>query len=141
MKRQLATHKRILKVRETLRRVAIGRAMDARGQLEGLEQRSSQLSKLRLTMFENMNCAEGHLLAARMELGHRLIGADNQVSLAVVDARQAVAEKDRQTIAAHIERDAMRKLIERRSAGLEKESERRIAAFPRAGKPRKQRQE
>jgi len=128
MKQQLATQRRILKVRETLRRVAIGRAMDAQSQLENLETRSDQLVELRKAIFDNLDCDEGQSLAARMELGHRLVGADDQMSLAVANARQAVADKDRQRVAAHVERDAMRNLVERKTAAMTKMKDMKIAA-------------
>lgn len=128
MKQQLATQKRILKVRETLRRVAIGRAMDAQSELETLEIRSSQLVELRKAIFNNLDCGEGQSLAARMELGHRLVGADDQMSLAVTNARQAVADKDRQRVAAHVERDAMRHLVQRKAAAMAKLKDQKIAA-------------
>lgn len=128
MKRKLNTPRRILKVRETLRRVAIGRATEAQSRLHSLEQKSDHLSSLRATMFDNEDCSAAQSLAARMELGHRLIGAGDQVSRAVVDARQSVAEQDRQRIAAHLDRDVMREFVARKTAGLELENDRKIAA-------------
>ncbi len=139
MKRQLNTPRRILKIRETLRKAAIGRAMEADARVQSLEKQSSHLNGLRLTMFDNADCSAAQSLAARMELGNRLLGAGEQVDRAVSDARQALEEQDRQRIAAHMDRDVMRRFVERKTAGLEQERDRRNAAnlpFRRSRKPR-----
>ncbi|SIN62905.1 hypothetical protein SAMN02745824_1147 [Parasphingorhabdus marina DSM 22363] len=139
MKRQLSTPRRILKIRETLRKAAIGRAMAADAQVQSLEKQSTNLNSLRLTMFENADCSAAQSLAARMELGNRLLGAGEQVERAVTDARQAAAEQDRQRIAAHLDRDVMQRFVERKAAGLEQQQDRRNAAnlpFRRFRKPR-----
>lgn len=128
MKRQLATPRRILKIRETLRKAAIGRAMEAEAQLQSLERQSDSLNSLRLTMFDNADCSAAQSLAARMELGNRLLGAGDHVDRAVVDARQAAAEQDRQRIAAHVDRDVMRRFVNRKTAGLEQDQDRKTAA-------------
>ena len=77
MKRQLSTPRRILKIRETLRKAAIGRAMAADAHVQSLEKQSTNLNSLRLTMFDNADCSAAQSLAARMELGldlSRLLG-------------------------------------------------------------------
>ncbi|MEO0441177.1 MAG: hypothetical protein AAF067_09905 [Pseudomonadota bacterium] len=139
MKRQLTTPRRILKIRETLRKAAIGRAMEADAQVQSLEKQSTNLNSLRLTMFDNADCSAAQSLAARMELGNRLLGAGEQVKRAVMEAQQAAAEQDRQRIAAHLDRDVMQRFVERKAAGLEQEQDRKSAAnlpFRRSRKPR-----
>ena len=139
MKRQLSTPRRILKIRETLRKAAIGRAMAADAHVQSLEKQSTNLNSLRLTMFDNADCSAAQSLAARMELGNRLLGAGEQVERAVTDARQAAAEQDRQRIAAHLDRDVMQRFVERKAAGLEQQQDRKNAAnlpFRRSRKPR-----
>ncbi|MEO1045866.1 MAG: hypothetical protein AAFX04_10535 [Pseudomonadota bacterium] len=126
-----ASRKRILDVREKQMRVAMGHAAVAQHHEAELTSNRDRLRLLCASTYETLDCDTGHSLHAQMELGQRLLRAEDALHTALDTARQKLAEAERQRTAARVDREAAQKLM----AKAERESEdaeiRKQAMMPR----------
>ncbi|MEZ5709271.1 MAG: hypothetical protein R3E02_07795 [Blastomonas sp.] len=131
MSARLKSWKRVLAVRETQCRIAIGDAVNAQRAEATLEHNAARLKKLQQAAYQTDDCASGSALHAQLELGQRLLQANNEIDNALTRARQNLARAERQRTAAYIERETTGKLLDRTRMDISETAERKAAAMPR----------
>ncbi|MEM1132568.1 MAG: hypothetical protein AAGH53_06515 [Pseudomonadota bacterium] len=132
MNRRRASRKRILQVREMQMQLAIGNAAEAQHHENELKANRDRLRQLCAQTYETQQCDMGRNLHAQMELGQRLLRAEEALEKALSDARQKLAEAERQRTAARIDREAAQKLMAQAERESEDEETRKQAMMPRA---------
>lgn len=113
MSARVKNWKRIVNVREVQCQAAIGDALAAQRAEAVLQNNAERLRRLCETVHQSDHCRLGADLHAQLELGQRLVQADREISDALSQARQKLAQAERQRTAAYIDREASTKLFEK----------------------------
>jgi len=130
MSGKLKTWRRVRDVRETQCQLAISAAMAAQQAEATLEHNAQRLKRLRQHAGDTSHCATGAALHAQLELGQRLMRADDEIAAALERARQHLAHTERQRAAAYIERETSGKLLGRALDTQAEIERRKLAATP-----------
>lgn len=138
MTQKRTSRQRILQVREKQMRVAIGHAAEAQHHKAELKNNRDRLRALCASTYETLECDTGRAIHAQMELGQRLLRAEDALENALHGARQKLAEAERQRTAARVDREAAQKLMVKARRESEDDEVRKLAMLPRHKRPKTQ---
>lgn len=120
MKQRVRGLRRVLKVRDTQKRMQERALLRAGNHYAGLESNAQRIRNLHNETHQGEVAGTAGLLAARMELSDRLLVASHVVEVSVRDARQELAAAERQNLAARAIHDGTEKLLHSRISILRK---------------------
>ncbi len=125
MKRRVKGLRRVLKVRETQKRLKERALLRAGSHCTSLENNAQRLRHLHAETHESDAAESADLLAAKMELSDRLMEASHVVAISVEAARQDFARVERQSFAARAIHDGTERLLKSKVSQLRKMENRR----------------
>lgn len=120
MKRRVRGLQRVLKVRETQKRLKERELVRASSHCASLENNAQRIKRLHAETHHNDAMGTADLFAARMELSDRLLEASRSVAVSMGVARQDFARAERQNFAARAVRDGTEKLLRSKVSVLRK---------------------
>lgn len=132
MNTKSASRRRILNVREMQMQLAINEAAQAQHHEQELQTNAERLRRLCAATYETAKCDIGSDLSSQLELGQRLMRAENSLKTALETARQKLAEAERQRLAARIDREAAQKLRAKADHEAVQSEERKQSMMPQA---------
>lgn len=130
MNKTTRSRQRILSVRNMQRTIATGRASEARKATENLQMNAQQLAMLRAQAFQTQHCTMAQDMQANMELGSRLIKANEQLTHALNNAKKNQEKAEKVRISAWIDHKAAGKLLDKAKYYEQVAEERKIAELP-----------
>lgn len=139
MNQRRASRRRILDVREKQMRLAIGHAAEAQHHENQLQINRDRLRTLCAATYETQECDMGRNLHSQMELGQRLLRAEDALQTALASARQKLAEAERQRTAARVDREAAQKLMIKADRESEDAEIRKQSMMPQPRSPKNRR--
>ena len=125
MKRRVKGLKRVLKVRETQKRLQERALQRASNHCSSLENNAQRISRLHAETHESDPVPIADLFSAKMELSDRLLDASHVVAVSVQVARQDFARAERQNFAARAVHDGTERLLQSKLSLLRKMENRR----------------
>lgn len=120
MKQNVRGLRRVLKVRDTQKRMKERALMQAGNHYAGLENNAQRIRMLHSETHQGQVGGTARFLAATMELSDRLLHASHVVEISVRDARQELAAAERQNLAAQAIHDGTEKLLNSKVSTLRK---------------------
>ena len=120
MKRRVRGRQRVLKVRETQKRLKESALVRANSHCVSLENNVQRIKKLHAETHHIEVTGTAHLFAAKMELSDRLLEATRSVAASAGVARQDFARAERQNFAARALHDGTEKLLKSKVSVLQK---------------------
>lgn len=120
MKRRVKGLQRVLKVRETQKRLKERELLRASSHCASLENNAQRIKKLHAETHHIDATGTADLFAAKMELSDRLLEASRSVAVSVGAARQDFARAERQNFAARAVHDGTEKLLKSKVSVLRK---------------------
>jgi hypothetical protein len=130
MTRKSASRQRILKVREMQMQLAINQASQAQHHEQEIKTNSERLRQLCMATYETAKCNISSDLSSQLELAQRLMRAESSLKTALENARQKLAEAERQRLAARIDREAAEKLRAKADHEEQQGAERKQSMMP-----------
>ncbi len=112
MKRKVKGLQRILKVRETQKKLKESALAKAGSHCATLEHNAQRIKNLHSETQSDVKAEAADMLAARMELSGRLLDAERSIERSMVTARQDFAHAERQNIAAQSTYEGTEKLLQ-----------------------------
>jgi hypothetical protein len=112
MKRKVRGLKRILKVRDTqkkLKEIALAKASN---HCVALEHNANRIRNLQNEALSDTEAINADMLSARMELSGRLVDAERSIEASIETARQDFAHAERQNLAARTTYEGTEKLLQ-----------------------------
>lgn len=125
MKRRIRGLKRVLKVRETQKRLQERALMQAGSHCALMENNAQRIRSLHAETHQSEAAATAGLLAAKMEISDRLLEASHVIDISVEAAMQKLAAAERQNLAAQAIHDGTEKLLKSKVSMLRKHEVRR----------------
>lgn len=125
MRRRVKGLQRVLKVRETQKRLKERAMMRASSHCASLENNAQRIRNLHAETHHTEATGTADLFAAKMELSDRLLKASDIVAASVGAARQDFATAERQNFAARAVHDGTEKLLQSKLSVLRKMENRR----------------
>ena len=125
MRRQVRGLARVLKVRETQKRLQERALLRASSHCASLENSARRIKHLHAETHHEDLGETADLLSAKMELSDRLLEASRVVAVSVEAARQDYATAERQSFAARATHDGTEKLLKSKRSVLRKVENRR----------------
>ena len=111
MKRKVKGLQRILKVRDTQKKLKELALAKAHNHCAVLEHNKSRIKKLHTETLSNVEAVDADMLSARMELSGRLVDAERSIEASIETARQDFAHAERQNLAARTTYESTEKLF------------------------------
>ncbi|GAA0466936.1 hypothetical protein GCM10009096_04550 [Parasphingorhabdus litoris] len=111
MKRKVKGLQRILKVRDTQKKLKESALAKAGNQCAILEQNASRIRNLQNETLSGVEAIDADMLSARMELSERLVDAERSIEASMETARQDFAHAERQNLAARTTYEGTEKLL------------------------------
>ncbi|MEP3227119.1 MAG: hypothetical protein ABJO01_14165 [Parasphingorhabdus sp.] len=103
---------RILKIRDTQKRLKENALAKAGNHCAALEHNASRIRNLQTDVQAGVEAIPADMFAARMELTERLIDAEQTLSVSIETARQDFAHAERQNLAARTTYESTEKLLQ-----------------------------
>ena len=100
MKRRMKGLQRILKVRDTQKRLKETALQKAGNHCAALKHSATRIKHLHAETLSHGITEQADMLAAKMELADRLVDAQHKMDVSIETARQEFADAERQNIAA-----------------------------------------
>jgi len=111
MTRKVKGLQRILKVRDTQKKLKEIALTKAGNHCAALEHNVSRIRKLHTETLSDVEAVDADMLSARMELSGRLVDAERSIEASIETARQDFAHAERQNIAARTTFESTEKLL------------------------------
>lgn len=112
MKRKVKGLQRILKVRDTQKKLKEMALAKAGKHCATLEHNASRIRKLHIETLSDVEAVSADTLSARMELSGRLVDAERSIEASIETARQDFAHAERQNLAARTTYEGTEKLLQ-----------------------------
>lgn len=120
MKRRMKGLHRILKVRDTQKKLKETALQKASNQCSALQHSATRIKNLQLETLSHADADTVDMLAAKMELVGRLADAERKMEMSIETARQEFAHAERQNIAARATYEGTEKLLESKRKQMQK---------------------
>ncbi len=120
MKRHVRGLRRVLKVRDTQKRLKERALIQAGSHCASLENNAQRIKSLHAETHKDELAVTADLFAAKMELSDRLLEASCVIDVSVEAARQTLAAAERQNIAAQAIHDGTERLLKSKVSILRK---------------------
>jgi len=120
MKRRMKGLQRILKVRDTQKKLKETALQKASNQCSALKNSATRIKNLQFETLSHADAENANLLSAKMELVGRLVDAERKIELSIETARQDFAHAERQNIAARATYEGTEKLLNSKRKKLQK---------------------
>ena len=120
MRRRVKGLQRVLKVRDTQKRLKERALMQAGSHYALMENNAQRIKNLHIETHQSGVAVTAGLLAAKMELSDRLLDASHVVEASVQSAMQSLAAAERQNFAAQAIHDGTEKLLNAKLSLLRK---------------------
>lgn len=111
MKRRMKGLQRILKVRDTQKKLKEAALQKAGNHVSALENSATRIKYLQTETLAQDRGGSASQLSAKMELAGRLINAECKMEVSIESARQEFAYAERQNLAARLTYDGTEKLL------------------------------
>ncbi len=111
MKRKVKGLQRILKVRDTQKKLKEMALAKAGNHCAALEHNADRIRKLQIESLSDVQAVNADMLSARMELSGRLVDAERSIEASMEKARQDFAHAERQNLAARTTYEGTEKLL------------------------------
>lgn len=111
MKRKVRGLKRILKVRDTQKKLKEIALVKAGNHCVALEHNANRIRNLQNEALSDTEAINADMLSARMELSGRLVDAERSIEASIETARQDFAHAERQNLAARKTFESTEKLL------------------------------
>ncbi len=111
MKRRMKGLSRILKVRDTQKKLKETALQKASNHCSALQHSATRIKNLQLETLSHADADNVDMLSARMELAGRLADAERKMEISIETARQEFAHAERQNIAARASFEGTEKLL------------------------------
>lgn len=111
MKRRMKGLQRILKVRDTQKKLKETALQKASNHCSALQQSATRIKNLQTETLSHAEADSVDMLSAKMELVGRLADAERKMELSIETARQEFAYAERQNIAARASYEGTEKLL------------------------------
>ncbi|MEH6756223.1 MAG: hypothetical protein V7676_01780 [Parasphingorhabdus sp.] len=111
MTRKVKGLQRILKVRDTQKKLKESALAKANNHCVALEHSASRIRSLQTETLSHAQAIDVDMLSARMELSGRLVDAERSVEASMITARQDFAHAERQNLAARTSYEGTEKLL------------------------------
>lgn len=111
MKRRMKGLQRILKVRDTQKRLKETALQKAGNHCAALKHSATRIKNLHAETLSHGIAEQADMLAAKMELAERLVDAQQKMDVSIETARQEFAHAERQNIAAQSTYEGTDKLL------------------------------
>ncbi|GAB5486463.1 MAG: hypothetical protein Pars2KO_00330 [Parasphingorhabdus sp.] len=120
MKRRVKGLQRILKVRDTQKKMKETALQKASNQCFALEHSVTRIKNLQMETMSQSDADNVDMLSARMELIGRLTDAERKMEISIETARQEFARAERQNIAARAVYEGTEKLLNSKQKKMKK---------------------
>lgn len=120
MKRRMKGLQRILKVRDTQKKLKETALQKASNQCSALKHSATRIKNLQLETLTHAEADDVDMLSAKMELVGRLADAERKMEISIETARQEFAHAERQNIAARATYEGTEKLLESKRKKIRK---------------------
>lgn len=111
MKRKVKGLQRILKVRDTQKKLKESALAKASNHCAALEHNANRIRNLQTDTLSGFKRIDVDMLSAQMELSGRLVDAERSIEASIETARQDFAHAERQNLAARTTYDGTEKLL------------------------------
>lgn len=111
MKRKVKGLQRILKVRDTQKKLKESALAKAGNHCVTLEHNATRIKNLQTETLSDVEAISVDMLSARMELSGRLVHAERSIEASIETARQVFAHAERQRLAARTTYEGTEKLL------------------------------
>lgn len=125
MKRRVKGLRRVLKVRDTQKRLKERAVMQAGNHYASMEKNARRIRALHAETHESDAAVTADIFASKMELSDRLLEATRMVEASVQTARQNLAAAERQNFAAQAMHDGTERLLKSKVSTLRKTASRK----------------
>ncbi|WP_422344393.1 hypothetical protein [Parasphingorhabdus sp.] len=112
MKRKVKGLQRILKVRDTQRKLKESALAKAGNHCATLQHNADRIRVLQTDILSDVEAIGADMLSARMELSGRLVDAERSIEASMETARQEFADAERQNLAARTSYESTEKLLQ-----------------------------
>ncbi len=112
MKRKVKGLQRILKVRDTQKKLKESALAKAGNRCAMLQDSADRIRGLQTEIFSDVEAIDADMLSARMELSGRLVDAERSIEASMETARQEFAHAERQSLAARTTYESTEKLLQ-----------------------------
>ncbi len=112
MKRKVKGLQRILKVRDTQKKLKESALAKAANRCASLQNSADRIRGLQTEIFSDVEAISADMLSARMELSGRLVDAERSIEASIETARQEFAHAERQSLAARSTYEGTEKLLQ-----------------------------
>lgn len=120
MKRRVKGLQRILKVRDTQKKLKETALQKASNHCSALEQSVMRIKSLQLETLSPAEAENADMLSAKMELASRLVDAERKMEVTIETARQDFADAERQNLAARSACEGTAKLLSSKQKKIRK---------------------
>lgn len=120
MKRRMRGLQRILKVRDTQKRLKETALQKASNHCQALQHSATRIKNLQLETLSQAEADSVDMLSAKMELVGRLADAERKMEISIETARQEFAHAERQNIAARATYEGTEKVLKSKRKTMEK---------------------